>query len=576
MRIKVFRKSNGGVQSSKFKVQSIRFGANFKLGTLNFELGAFLLFFLAVTAPTFASEVFIPRDLATVRDRAEGSNDKTVLIIEEAHVDYGAQKAIADVLRDLAENESLRNIFVEGGWGDVSLTPLRNLTGPERRKEVAEEYLRQGKISGDEYLNLATDLDIGLWGIEDPKLYEANMNVFLRFSSVRPKLLDQLKSFNSKIQNLRSKMLTPATNELLDRRADYESQKLSLLDYIQYLTKRGTGIIFPEGGQALFSSKNEPVPGKMVPVPFPHLAQLMALAGQNGFYDPDKVALERESAVRFLSQKLTKPEIEEILFLKDQKTPEGELCFLEALFTKVRSFPQARRELSLDNLNAYKTILQKTVSMDTSAIFTEIASAEREALAAQKPTQEQQTLLEIIDGVGTLEKLFDLRLTEAEFNVLRPSKTRSSENSKTGSWQGIAKWDGFLAEVCKKYGLSYQPFDATEFSEWIPVALSFYQTARERENAMIENLDREILDRGLTRAALVSGGFHSRNIFDALKNKGYTVLLVSPRFTPSSGTKGQHEQYLEVLRSKWTGNALKDPRTKIQEPNNKIQGNFKY
>ena len=488
----------------------------------DFKLGACFLFCLALifsVIPSLpASEVFIPRDLASVRNRTEGTNGKTIVIIEEAHVDYAAQKALAEILKDLIENESLHDVLVEGGWGDVTLTGFKGLADPERRKVVAEAYLREGKLSGEEYLNLSTDLDMRILGVEDPKLYEANMNVFLKISEVRPGLLAALARLDAQLKNLRVKALTPAMNELLDRRADFDGQKISLLDYIQYLMKQ-----LPGAGKR-----------------FPNLAQITALSGGDGSYDPDKIAPEKESAIRFLSQQLAKPELEEILFLKEQKTTGGELYFLETLFTKVRSFPEARRELSLKNLHVYKNILQKTVSMNIASIFTEIEQAEQETMSAQKLLPEQQALLEMIRGVQYLGKLFDLRLTVEEFQAqsIKP---------------GLEAWNDVLKKACEKYGVSYQPFNAAEFEQYISAARAFYDTAVLREDAMAKNTLARIDESGANLCALITGGFHSQNLFKVFKEQGYTVMLVSPRFTPSADSKSQHEQYLNILKYKWTG-----------------------
>jgi len=495
-----------------------------------------ILFIALYFVPSlFAAEVFIPTYLAQTRDRAEGTNGKTVVIVEAAHVNYEAQKAIANILQDLAENESLRDIFVEGGWGDVNLSPLRRLTTPERCKKVAEEYLRQGKISGDEYLTLATDLDVRLWGIEDPKLYESNMKVFLEFSAVRSQLLMKHKELDLQVQSLLPKVLNPAVLEVLAKRRDFETQTVSLLDYVQFLMGRLPG-----------AAKR-----------FPHLASLVSLSGQDGTYDPDKLAMEKKSVVQFLSQRLTKPELENVLTLGEQKTTEGELAFLETLLEKTHDLSKLEPFSTPKNLLYYRNILREIVRMDTAAIFPELEQAEREAVSAQKPSPEQAAFIEVARGSATLEKLFDLRLTESEFLGL----DLNAQNLK------IETWNGFLTGLSAKHGISYRPFDVTEFVKWAPVALSFYQTARAREKAMIENLDREIQGRDVLQASLVAGGFHSRNIFKALQKRGYTVVLVSPRFTPSNDPT-QHEQYLKVLKSKWIGKDVPSPQ--FQNPDAKF------
>ena len=93
-----------------------------------------------------------------------------------------------------------------------------------------------------------------------------------------------------------------------------------------------------------------------------------------------------------------------------------------------------------------------------------------------------------------------------------------------------------------------------------PFILELPLTLRPREVELTSSGPR---DRDLELAALVAGGFHSRNIFDALKKRGYTVVLVSPRFTPSD-SRTQHEQYLEVLKEKWTGTEVQGPKFDVQ------------
>ena len=69
-------------------------------------------------------------------------------------------------------------------------------------------------------------------------------------------------------------------------------------------------------------------------------------------------------------------------------------------------------------------------------------------------------------------------------------------------------------------------------------------------------------------AAFVMGGFHSRVIFQALKDRDYTVLLVSPRFKPEDEKTAQ-EQYLKMLKYKWTGKS-EIPASEFKSPNSKF------
>jgi len=242
---------------------------------------------------------------------------------------------------------------------------------------------------------------------------------------------------------------------------------------------------------------------------------------------------------------------------------EEERAFFEVLLTKSASFPDARKELSLQNLRNYKDILVKMAGMDTVALTTEIEKAELEAIALQEPSRDQQGLLDILQGIRFFRKLFNLSLTVNEF------KTGDSHfSSKNDCPRLLQEWDRFLQKISSAYGLPYVPFDAAAFLKRIPEARAFYQTAIAREEAMLKNAIVKIDATGADRAAFVMGGFHSRVIFQALKDRDYTVLLVSPRFKPEDEKTAQ-EQYLKMLKYKWTGKS-EIPASEFKSPNSKF------
>ena len=63
-------------------------------------------------------------------------------------------------------------IFVEAGLGDNSLSFFRQYGTQSQRKQVAEKYLRQGTLHGEEYLDLTSNHDFIIWGVEDLNLYK--------------------------------------------------------------------------------------------------------------------------------------------------------------------------------------------------------------------------------------------------------------------------------------------------------------------------------------------------------------------------------------------------------------------
>jgi hypothetical protein len=92
--------------------------------------------------------------------------------------------------------------------------------------------------------------------------------------------------------------------------------------------------------------------------------------------------------------------------------------------------------------------------------------------------------------------------------------------------------------------------DVDEIEKGIPEVKAFYLAAKKREQALIQNTVEKIQKEKDPLAAMIVGGFHAPVIAQALKNEGYSVVVVSPRFTPGD-SKAAHERYFEILKYKW-------------------------
>lgn len=212
--------------------ESLKQGAK---ATLSFFTALWML-----TAVLFAAapSLDLPSETARVERTEAGTNGKTIFLIQEAHVDYNAQKAIAEIIKHLVQKKSLRLILVEGGWGDTSLSFLRNYGSDKGRHEVAERYLKEGKISGEEYLDIISDLDMQFWGIENPEDYRRNMEVFLKLHEVQDRLLAEVEKFKKVLLSREDKVFSPAAKEFAAERRTFRENQNSLIHYAHFLRQK--------------------------------------------------------------------------------------------------------------------------------------------------------------------------------------------------------------------------------------------------------------------------------------------------------------------------------------------------
>ena len=122
------------------------------------------------TPKKLAHNIAFPASIARVESSHRGDSDELIYLIQDAHTNYSAQKNIAALIDHLAVRKDIRSVYVEAGFGDVSLRGFRE-TSSARRKDVGLRYLRKGELSGAELRDLVSDRDLALWGVEDPDLY---------------------------------------------------------------------------------------------------------------------------------------------------------------------------------------------------------------------------------------------------------------------------------------------------------------------------------------------------------------------------------------------------------------------
>ena len=127
------------------------------------------------------ADVMIPADSGYITDTRAAATPEGPLIIHirEAHTNYEGQQHLATILEHLVKRYGLQLILVEGGEGDADLSYLRSQGSRAARKELAEEYLKAGQLSGEEYFEIVSDYPMTLWGVDDQTLYDAHVELFL-------------------------------------------------------------------------------------------------------------------------------------------------------------------------------------------------------------------------------------------------------------------------------------------------------------------------------------------------------------------------------------------------------------
>ncbi len=491
------------------------------------------LFFLS--APVFAQSISLNSEIGKIQNIQNGTNGKTLVFIEEAHADYDVQKSIIQMLRAIISQEGLRLILVEGGWDDMSLADLRIYGTREDREKIVEQYLKDGKISAEEYLDVLGDYDLMLRGIENADLYAANMNAFLKFHDLQEGALKQFEAVESGLSKIQDRIYSKKLKEMEGHRRDASTGGLSLVAYLPDLAKQA-GVNLQD---------------------YPLSYQLSLFSGTSGAWDQDKVEKEKNELIKALSRKVSKIELEPVQSLLGSSKPEAEMATLREAFEILARYPDLERRHKLSNLRAYRAALEKMQAMDFQSLNNEMRSLEDLAWKSLNLSTDEQSLLEITRFTEYLHKLFKLELGPQDWEILKqmlgrmdPSKIqveleRLSQKSPEAAAAGNA-----LQELWKN----------------VPDARAFYDAAMAREKALIDNTLREMETHDDAAAVVITGGFHTDRMLSEIRKQGFTVMKATPRFEPKDPDQSQ-KKYFQLLKDRWLGSQAIN--SKPQAPNPK-------
>jgi hypothetical protein len=443
---------------------------------------------------------------------------RTLIHIQDIHTNYEAQKNSSKMIEAFFKQHQVRLILVEGGWGNVSLSYLRAYADAGRRQEVAEEYLKQGQISGEEYLDIVSDYDILLEGIEDELLYQANLDTFFMIEEFRVQAAQELAQLQSVINALKNKMYTPQLLELEKTKHAYDAEQITLAEYYQYLS-----VVARKTGQEMAR--------------YPHFARFMDVVAAEAGIQFSAVEKERSALIERLSQKLSQHDLSALVarsleFRLNKLTP---LQYHEYLLQSASTAGEPTNKYP--HLGKYMEYIRSHNAIDTAKLFEEAEQLHRVIEDSYTKDPMQRQLCAIDRSAQVLHNFLHLKLVPDDFIYYKA-------NSKNFATTG---WVDFLMQQAQRYKLHTNNIvPALVLDENLPTLVRFYDLANERDNAFVANTIALMERESASTAILIAGGFHTPNLKQKFQDKGLSYIIVAPYTTQQTDP----EQYRHILKYK--------------------------
>jgi hypothetical protein len=446
----------------------------------------------------------------------------SIVLIQDAHINYDAQMHIAQILEQLVRDHGLRLVMVEGGEGDVSLSYMRKLASADVRREVADRYLRDGMIAGHEYLNLVSDEPLVLWGIDDQELYQKNYAAFMDMEKLRLDVAPELARLQAMVEAVTIERVSTPVREFRAKAEAFAKGDLSLSAYARILIDTWTDL----GGNL----SN-----------YPHLSRMREAEQAASSVDLARVSQEQRQVVSQLRQVAAQSEMDALTALAKQVRAGGAP---EPFYQELRRLADAHG-MALSTapvLSRYIEVLQLRSEIQAKSLWEELDAA-REALSRRlcQSDQERQ-LLAIADALALYKRLIALKWVPRDY---RRYALRQGELS-------VKRWWPVLAAAAQDSGIALTwSGEPAILDQQLASAVAFYDAASLRNAKIAQNVMDKIKAQGVRIAAMVVGGFHTDAVVDLLIGQGASIVIVTPGVGQDADDERKYHDILKMQSEPW-------------------------
>lgn len=146
--------------------------------------------------PTENNKLFSSK-FGKVTQTINNNSDLLVVNIQDLHSNSSVQLNINNILDSIDKQYKIKQIFIEGAYGDVDISWLYKIQDIKIRNNLVESLLKNGRLTGSEYFAYKTNQRNILKGLEDEQIHKDNLN---RLATI----IDKQDFYKSKLQKIKS------------------------------------------------------------------------------------------------------------------------------------------------------------------------------------------------------------------------------------------------------------------------------------------------------------------------------------------------------------------------------------
>ncbi len=447
-----------------------------------------------------------------------------IVHVEEAHGQPEGQENIERILAHLRKAYGLNTVYLEGAWKPLDPANLHFFDDAKLNRQLLEEMNRRGLIGGVE-LDLADSYGVRsteygakeslarrspsagrVYGVEDLKLYKENLEQFRAVYAAKPQTDAALKEIRQKITDEASVAFNLGLKKFFRDWAFHSEVAAEPFAGLEQLPKVAEEHLALD----LTNAREQ--------YDWPQLVRFFKLkALEKTAYEVrgTEYGEEKQKLISWILAHRLDPESYHLSdILQDEASgaarrtpsalPRGRdiRSLMEDFYSKAA--PLGFRFEDYPNLTRRIGIAILSNELQAPDLFKEVEKLNDQILAKLATSDVEKALIERYKEYRSLKKLFSLELSREEYQeLLEQRTTHNAQREKLAS-------PTLTVARC---------------------ALSFYETAEKREQALFRNMFAQMKSLKQANAVLVTGGFHSEGLAELFKKNGISYVRVAPRIT---------------------------------------------
>ncbi|MBF0216814.1 MAG: hypothetical protein HQL30_07465 [Candidatus Omnitrophica bacterium] len=461
----------------------------------------------------------LPESMGTITDRFSGTSDRVIFHIQDAHCAYDAEKKISEIIGYLNGEYGIYAVDLEGGKGGYDLSMFTDIADPRIRRKISDFFLKEGLMNGAEDFAVNNPEKAGLWGVESAELYLSNLEAYRDHTASRPGLMRHLRVIDRALRRIKKHVYSRELQAMDGQCRLYDKGQIGLEMYLRYLVMKALdkGIDLER---------------------FPNVSILKDVISDEAGMDFKKVNDEKETLLEDMGKRLSRTELDELVAKATafKLDPFNQSVFYAYLGEKALSLGIGKE--ALPDLFKYLEYSRKYESTDRTALMVEIKELKNAVCDTLFTGGRDREIAGFSEALALFKALIEVKLTREEFGKFDGTVFREE----------IVRYARLIREECLSSGMKDMSAEILALEPYLDRMLAFYGISFRRDEAFLDNMRfRElpgVRGRNAVKGAiLMTGGFHSENLSDLMRERGISYISIMPSFNE----EGERSNYYTLL-----------------------------